>query len=207
MASANNVDLAAAGSIRRSATSASPARAAFLPTLTERLPAQRADAPPSSSSWHRGDAHRRGPATPVSASGCRGAAATTTSAGPPRTNSNSILNSYNPLLQSGLDGQRVAAAAAQLHDRRHARRSSTPPQPTATSPTSACASWATTLTANAKRAYWNLVLARATVDARQPSLDLSHELVRMNKAKVDVGQSPPLDLVSAAAEVASGARR
>ena len=58
-------------------------------------------------------------------------------------------------------------------------------------------------TANVKTAYWNLVSARATVDARQSALDLAQELVRVNKAKVDVGTSPPLDLVSAQAEVAS----
>ena len=58
-------------------------------------------------------------------------------------------------------------------------------------------------TANVKAAYWNLVSARATVDARQSALDLAQELVRVNKAKVDVGTSPPLDLVSAQAEVAA----
>ena len=61
---------------------------------------------------------------------------------------------------------------------------------------------ATTLSANAQRAYWNLVLSRAAVDVQQKSLDLSLELERTNKARVDVGQSPPLDLVSARAEVA-----
>ena len=59
------------------------------------------------------------------------------------------------------------------------------------------------LAANVKGAYWNLVSARATVEARRTALDLSIELVRVNKAKVDVGTSPPLDLVSAQAEVAS----
>jgi outer membrane protein TolC len=59
-----------------------------------------------------------------------------------------------------------------------------------------------TLSANAQRAYWNLVLARAAVVVQQRSLDLSLELERNNKARVDVGQSPPLDLVSARAEVA-----
>jgi HAE1 family hydrophobic/amphiphilic exporter-1 len=59
-----------------------------------------------------------------------------------------------------------------------------------------------TLTSSAERAYWNLVLARAAVDVSQRSLDLSQELERNNKARVDVGQSPPLDLVSARAEVA-----
>jgi outer membrane protein len=38
---------------------------------------------------------------------------------------------------------------------------------------------------------------------QQRSLDLSLELERNNKARVDVGQSPPLDLVSARAEVAA----
>ena len=45
--------------------------------------------------------------------------------------------------------------------------------------------------------------ARANVDARRTALQLAEELARVNKAKVDVGQSPPLDLVSAQAEVAA----
>ena len=53
-----------------------------------------------------------------------------------------------------------------------------------------------------KKAYWDLVAARALVDVQQRSLDLSRDLERINKARVDVGQSPPLDLVSAQAEVA-----
>src|SRR4029453_7630555 len=58
-------------------------------------------------------------------------------------------------------------------------------------------------TANVKTAYWNLLAAKANVDARQKALDLAQELVRVNKAKVNVGQSPPIDLVSAQAEVAA----
>src|SRR5205085_5503590 len=57
-------------------------------------------------------------------------------------------------------------------------------------------------TANAQRDYWALVLANAAVAVQQRSLDLSLELERNNRARVDVGQSPPLDLVSARAEVA-----
>ena len=53
-----------------------------------------------------------------------------------------------------------------------------------------------------KKAYWDLVAARALVDVQQRSLDLSRELVRINKARVDVGQAPPLDLVTAQAEEA-----
>jgi HAE1 family hydrophobic/amphiphilic exporter-1 len=56
--------------------------------------------------------------------------------------------------------------------------------------------------AGAERAYWSLVASRALVDVQQRSLDLALELERTNRARVDVGQSPPLDLVAARAEVA-----
>ncbi len=56
--------------------------------------------------------------------------------------------------------------------------------------------------ADAESAYWNLVSARAGVAVQQRSLDLALELERNNRARVDVGQSPPLDLVTARAEVA-----
>lgn len=61
---------------------------------------------------------------------------------------------------------------------------------------------AATTTANAERGYWLLVAARALVEVQQRSLDLALELERTNQARVDVGQSPPLDLVAARAEVA-----
>ncbi len=57
-------------------------------------------------------------------------------------------------------------------------------------------------TSDAESAYWLLVSARAAVDVARQSLDLSLELERTNQARVDVGQSPPLDLVAARAEVA-----
>jgi outer membrane protein TolC len=56
--------------------------------------------------------------------------------------------------------------------------------------------------ADAEAAYWALVAAATSVDVQQRSLDLALELERTNRARVDVGQSPPLDLVSARAEVA-----
>ena len=55
--------------------------------------------------------------------------------------------------------------------------------------------------ANSIRAL--LVSAVANVEARTSTLNLAQELARVNKAKVDVGQSPPIDLVSAQAEVAA----
>jgi HAE1 family hydrophobic/amphiphilic exporter-1 len=56
--------------------------------------------------------------------------------------------------------------------------------------------------ASAEQAYWSLVAAIAQVDVQQRALDLALELERTNRARVDVGQSPPLDLVAARAEVA-----
>jgi outer membrane protein TolC len=56
--------------------------------------------------------------------------------------------------------------------------------------------------ADAEGAYWALVSATTAVEVQQRSLDLALELERTNQARVDVGQSPPLDLVSARAEVA-----
>ena len=56
--------------------------------------------------------------------------------------------------------------------------------------------------ADVKRAYWNLVAARASVGVQQTALDLARELVRTNAARVEVGSAPPLDLLSARAEQA-----
>ncbi|HEY1910410.1 MAG TPA: efflux RND transporter permease subunit [Vicinamibacterales bacterium] len=118
------------------------------------------------------------------------------------TSSNSFLNSYDPLIQSGL-----AFTASQPLLRNFKIDFSR--QALATSRTNrdiADTQLHETVvhtTANVKASYWNLVSARATVDARQSALDLAEELVRVNKAKVEIGTSPPLDLVSAQAEVAA----
>jgi outer membrane protein TolC len=56
--------------------------------------------------------------------------------------------------------------------------------------------------AAAENAYWSLVAAIAQVEVQQQALDLALELERTNRARVDVGQSPPLDLVAARAEAA-----
>ena len=58
------------------------------------------------------------------------------------------------------------------------------------------------VSAQAEGAYWALVAAIASVDVQQRALDLALELERTNRARVDVGQSPPLDHVAARAEVA-----
>jgi outer membrane protein TolC len=53
-----------------------------------------------------------------------------------------------------------------------------------------------------KQAYWTLKASRANVTVNQRSLELAEDLVRQNRARVGVGQAPPLDLVQAEAEVA-----
>lgn len=118
------------------------------------------------------------------------------------TDSNSFLNSYSPLLQSGLAFSvsqplvrdlAVDAARQQLVTSRLNREIADTRLRESVVRTAA----------NVKTAYWNLVSSRATVDARRKALDLANELTRVNKARVDVGQSPPLDLVSARAEAAA----
>jgi outer membrane protein len=118
------------------------------------------------------------------------------------TDSNSFLNSYNPLLQSGLG---VSVSQPLLRDLSidAARQQLVTSRVNRDIADTRLSESVVHTTANVKTAYWNLLAAKANVDARQKALDLAQELARVNKAKVNVGQSPPLDLVSAQAEVAS----
>jgi outer membrane protein TolC len=118
------------------------------------------------------------------------------------TTSNNFLNSYNPILRSGfslnvsqplLKDFKTDSARTQLvqsHYTRDVADAGLREQLVQTS-------------ANVKSTYWALVSAIALVEARQTAVDLAGELARVNKAKVDVGQSPPLDLIAAQAEVAA----
>ena len=118
------------------------------------------------------------------------------------TTSNSVLNSYNPLLQSGLSINLSQPLIRDLAIDATRQQLATSRVNRDIADTRLRESLVHT-TANVKSTYWNLVSARANVAARQKALDLARELARVNKAKVDVGQSPPLDLVSAQVEVAS----
>jgi outer membrane protein TolC len=118
------------------------------------------------------------------------------------TDSNSFLNSYNPLLQSGL-AVNVSQPLVRDIAIDNARQQLATSRINRDIADTRLRESIVRTTANVKSAYWNLVAARANVDARQKALDLARELARVNAAKVNVGQSPPLDLVSAQAEVAS----
>ena len=118
------------------------------------------------------------------------------------TESNSFLNSFNPLLRSGMA---ISVSQPLLKDF-HTDAARTNLELNQTNRSIADTRLQESVvhtTAAVKAAYWNLVAARANVAARQAALRLAEELVRVNRAKVDVGQSPPIDLVSAQAEVAS----
>ncbi|MGC4082949.1 MAG: TolC family protein [Vicinamibacterales bacterium] len=118
------------------------------------------------------------------------------------TDSNSFLNSFNPLLQSGLSFQISQPLLKDLFtDTARANLALT--RTNRTIADTRLQESVVHTTAAVKAAYWNLVSARANVEARQAALRLAEELARVNKAKVDVGQSPPIDLVSAEAEVAT----
>lgn len=53
-----------------------------------------------------------------------------------------------------------------------------------------------------KIAYWNLAYANASLSVARQSLDLARELLRNNRARVEVGTMAPIDIVEAEAEVA-----
>jgi HAE1 family hydrophobic/amphiphilic exporter-1 len=118
------------------------------------------------------------------------------------TNSNSFLNSYNPLIQSGLG---ISVSQPLLRDLKfdNARQQLAISKTNRDIADTRLRESVVHTTAAVKSAYWNLVSARANVEARRTAVDLAQELVRVNRAKVDVGTAPPLDLVSAQAEVAS----
>jgi len=118
------------------------------------------------------------------------------------TNSNSFLNSYNPLVQSGL-GVNVSQPLLRDFSIDVARTQLATSRTNRDIADTRLRESVVHTTANVKATYWNLVSALANVDARRSALTLAQELVRVNKAKVDVGTAPPLDLVSAQAEVAA----
>jgi HAE1 family hydrophobic/amphiphilic exporter-1 len=204
MATANNPDLVAGGYDPRIATErVAEARAAFLPTFESGLQRNVQQAPPTSVFFGT-----EGVRTDVW-SGNVGIAQRLPWGGgsynvlwnSARTNASSTLSNFNPSLSASVQGVlsqpllrgfRIDPFRAQV----------TTAQRNNEIADIGLQELATTVTAAAERAYWNLVLANAAVGVQQQSLNLALELERTNRARVDVGQSPPLDLVSAQAEVA-----
>jgi outer membrane protein len=118
-----------------------------------------------------------------------------------RTTTNSIISSLNPTLSASLQFAfsqplmrdfHIDAARAQLDLARRNREIAD----------TQLREQVVTTQAGAERAYWSLVAAQGQIEVQQRALDLALELERTNRARVDVGESPPLDLVAARAEVA-----
>src|SRR5205814_6213292 len=118
-----------------------------------------------------------------------------------RTTSNSLLNSYDPSVQSGFQ---IAFSQPLLKDRTidAARQQFIIAKRNQESSELRFRESAVQTVAAVKQAYWTLKALRANVAVQQRSLELSQELAAQNRVRVQVGQAPPLDLVQVEAEVA-----
>ena len=120
------------------------------------------------------------------------------------TDSNSFLNSYNPLLQSGLSLNVSQPLLRDLVDRRGAAAAVDSAGRNRDIADTRLRESLVQTTADVKTRVLEPGRGAARTSTRgRRALELAEELARVNKAKVDVGQSPPLDLVSAQAEVAA----
>jgi HAE1 family hydrophobic/amphiphilic exporter-1 len=54
-----------------------------------------------------------------------------------------------------------------------------------------------------RNAYWDLAFAITSLQVQQQSLDLANESLRNTRARVEIGTTPPIDIVEAEAEVAT----
>ncbi|RPI53710.1 MAG: TolC family protein [Acidobacteria bacterium] len=118
-----------------------------------------------------------------------------------RTTSDSPLTSFDPSLQSGFQ---LAFSQPLLKDRKMdlARQQTIVSRRNLESAELRVRESVVQTTAAVKQAYWTLKATLANVTVQQRSLELAQELVRQNKARVDIGQTPPIDLLQAEAEVA-----
>jgi outer membrane protein TolC len=118
-----------------------------------------------------------------------------------RQTSNNPLTSFDPALQSGFQ---LALSQPLLRNRRMdmARQQTIVATRNLESSELRVRESVVQTTAAVKQAYWTFKATIANVMVQQRSLELAQELVRQNRARVDVGQTPPLDLLQAEAEVA-----
>ncbi len=118
-----------------------------------------------------------------------------------RQTSNSPLTSFDPALQSGFQ---FSLSQPLLKDRKMdlARQQTIVAARNLESSELRVRESVVQTAAAVKQAYWTLKATLANVTVQQRSLELAQELVRQNRARVDVGQTPPIDLLQAEAEVA-----
>jgi outer membrane protein len=60
-----------------------------------------------------------------------------------------------------------------------------------------------TTTRTVRNAYWNLAYAVASLGVQQQSLELAQQSLRDTRARVEIGTTPPIDIVEAESEVAA----
>ncbi|MEQ1758311.1 MAG: TolC family protein [Vicinamibacterales bacterium] len=60
-----------------------------------------------------------------------------------------------------------------------------------------------TTTRTVRNAYWELAFALASLQVQQQSLELAQESLRNTQARINIGTTPPIDLVEAEAEMAT----
>ena len=60
----------------------------------------------------------------------------------------------------------------------------------------------TTTTRSVRNSYWDLAYAIASLAVQRQSLDLANQSLRNTRARVEIGTTPPIDIVEAEAEVA-----
>ena len=118
-----------------------------------------------------------------------------------RTTSSNPLNAFDPAFQSGFQ---VAFSQPLLKDRRidAARHQYVIAKRNQQSSELRFREAVVQTVAAVKQAYWTLKASKANVTVQQRSLDLAQDLARQTKVRVDVGQSAPIDVVQAEAEVA-----
>ena len=118
-----------------------------------------------------------------------------------RQTSNNPLTSFDPALQSGFQ---FSLSQPLLRDRKMdlARQQTVVSRRNLESAELRVRESVVQTTAAVKQAYWTFKATVANVTLQQRSLELAQELARQNKTRVDVGQTPPLDLLQAEAEVA-----
>ena len=118
-----------------------------------------------------------------------------------RTTTNNPISSFDPRLQSGFE---VAYSQPLLKDRKidSARHQIVIAKRNQQISELRFRESAVQTVAAVKQAYWTLKASMANVGVQQRSVELAQELARENKIRVAAGQSPPLDLIQAEAEVA-----
>ena len=211
MATANNPDLVAGGYEPRISAERLAAGARRVPAdADERLPAQRAaGAAEQHLPRHQRRAHRRWSGNV----GLGAAAAVGRRHLPvrlelaPHATPAASLSNFNPSVTRAAAGGRLAAAAARLQDRSVPRAGRQRRSATSRSPTSACRSWARRRRRRASAPTGPGAGARGRRRAAAIARPVARARTDNNRARVDVGQSPPLDLVSRRARKSrSGAR-